>query len=642
MWAMIDKFFPLRSVTTASDDKEWITPEIKNLISERQKAHKSKLFDQRNHLSKKIQHAIKEAKIDYNKSKCNQFSSSNAKEWYRHISKIINNGNRNEIVLNNIPDMADKTPIEAIEIINNHFGKICQTYPKFNCDRVIPEAAEEVNVTPITEIETYKLLKKISKKSLGHGDFPKKILQEFSVELAFPFSDITNCSLESGIFPDAYKISEIIPIPKVNPPRAMKDLRPISKTPIGGKIIEKRIMYELEVDTKKTLCDPTQFGNTKGCSTTHYLVKLTDEAYRSTDMGKATTFITIDYSKAFDLVDHNVLIDKLVKLRVRSTIIKLIVSFLSDRSHYTKIGGKKSAIIKITCGVPQGTISGPWLFTILINGTKCDLVSSFKFVDDKTLAHSYSGDPSQFLQKVLNIEAEETKKDKMIINELKCNVITFNFSESNKKPEGLTLYGNPIRSCDKITLLGIIISEDLSWSRNTENICKKVNRKYFYLSKLKQFKFTEDEMLTAWKVMLRPITEYAAPLWQSGLTISQSNKLENLQKKALGLIFGIKYIDHRRLYRVNGDYKDYESSLDYLELTSLGKRREILMCKFAINTAKSERHEGFFEKKSPTNYNMRSKVNIKEKICKTKRCSQSAVPYMSKILNNVHFPDKKY
>ena len=610
MWVMIDKFFPLKSVLTASDDKEWITPEIKSLIRERQKAHKSKKFDLRNHLAKKIQQEIKKAKIDYNNSKRNQFSSSNAKEWYRHISKIINNGNRNEIVLNNIPDMADKTCSEAIEIINNHFGKICQTYPQFDCDRVIPEDAEELNITPITEFETYKLLNKFAKKSLGHGDLPKKILQEFSVELAFPFSDITNCSLKSGIFPNAYKISEIIPIPKVNPPRAMKDLRPISKTPIGGKIIEKRMMHELEIDTKKTLYDPTQYGNTKGCSTTHYLVKLTDEAYRSTDIGKATTAITIDYSKAFDLVDHNVLIDKLVKLEVRGKIIKLIVSFLSNRSHYTKIRDKKSATIRITCGVPQGTISGPRLFTILINGTKCDLVSNFKFVDDKTLAHSYSGDPSQFLQEVLNIEATETNKDKMIINELKCNEITFNFSKRNKRPEGLTLNGNPIKSCDFITLLGVIISEDLRWSRNTENICKKVNRKYFYLSKLKQFGFTEEEMLTAWKVMLRPITEYAAPLWQSGLTKSQSNKLENLQKKALGLIFGIKYIEHKRYYIVNGDYKDYESSLDYLGLTSLRKRREILTCKFAINTAKSERHESFFETKSPTNYNMRSKVNI--------------------------------
>ena len=145
--------------------------------------------------------------------------------------------------MNNIPDMANKTCSEAIEIINNHFGKICQTYPKFDCDSVIPEDAEELKITPITDAETYKLLKKFTKKSLGHGDFPKKILQEFSVELAFPFSDITNCSLKSGIFPNAYKISEIIPIPKVNPPRAMKDLRPISKTLIEDKIIEKRMMH---------------------------------------------------------------------------------------------------------------------------------------------------------------------------------------------------------------------------------------------------------------------------------------------------------------------------------------------------------------------------------------------------------------
>ena len=152
------------------------------------------------------------------------------------------------------------------------------------------------------------------------------------------------------------------------------------------------------------------------------------------------------------------------------------------------------------------------IFTILINGTKCNLVSNYKFVDDKTLVYSYSGDPSQFLQEVLNIEAAETNKDKMIINELKCSVITFNFSKSNKKPKDLTLNGNLIKACDIITLLGVIISEDLSWTKNTENICKKVNKKYFYLCKLKQFGFTENELLTAWNVMLRSVTEYAAPL----------------------------------------------------------------------------------------------------------------------------------
>ena len=190
----------------------------------------------------------------------------------------------------------------------------------------------------------------------------------------------------------AYKKAEITPIPKINPPRALSDLRPISKTPIGGKIIEKAIMNELEKDIKGKL-DLDQYGNTKGSSTTHYLIKLTDEAYRSTDIGEATTALTIDYSKAFDYVDHSILIEKLVLLGVRAEVINLIISFLSDRSHNTKMKGKLSEFADISCGVPQGTVSGPKLFVILINSAKCSFVKNYKFVDDKSLAHSYSGNP---------------------------------------------------------------------------------------------------------------------------------------------------------------------------------------------------------------------------------------------------------
>ena len=136
--------------------------------------------------------------------------------------------------------------------------------------------------------------KKYAKKSLGYNDFPQRILKEFSLELAIPFCNIINSALETGIFPAAYKKAEIVPIPKVNPPLSLSDLRPISKTPIGGKLIEKAIITELEKDLKGKL-DNTQYGNCRGSSTTHYLLKLTDQAFSATDRGLATTAITIGY-----------------------------------------------------------------------------------------------------------------------------------------------------------------------------------------------------------------------------------------------------------------------------------------------------------------------------------------------------------
>ena len=153
------------------------------------------------------------------------------------------------------------------------------------------------------------MLKKFSRKSPGPGDLPSKILQEFAVELAAPYCNIINFAINSGIFPDEYKKAEITPIPKIIPPRALSDLRPISKTPIVGKIIETVVIKELEKDLIGKL-DEDQFGNCKGCSTTHYLINLTHEAFSSTDKGKATTAVTIDYSKAFDYADHSVLIEK--------------------------------------------------------------------------------------------------------------------------------------------------------------------------------------------------------------------------------------------------------------------------------------------------------------------------------------------
>ena len=633
-WSMINKFFPLITVKLTNVDKEWMTPYVKSLISQRQKAHLNKKNELRDCLDKKVKQEIIKAKKNFKKEKVGLFDKQNPKDWYRQVNKIINNGKPKGLNVLNIPELAGRNNAEIANIINNHFAQICKKYPPLDNNICSSENESKEELEMISEAYSYKLIQKFSKKSLGPGDLPQKIFKEFAPELAAPLRDIINCSLRSGVFPEAYKKAEIVPIPKCNPPSLITEFRPISMTSIVGKMIETMYMFELDKDTKGKL-DSDQYGNTKGSSTTHYLIKLTDEAYKSTDLGNATTAVTIDYSKAFDYVDHNILIQKLIALDVRGIVIKSIRSFLKNRSHCTNVAGVKSRFENITCGVPQGTVSGPRLFVILINGVKSSVVSNYKFVDDKTIALSYSGDATSILQEVLNIEEKETLCDKMIINGSKCHSITFNFSKKNTPPSNLTLQGNNILPCDVIKLLGVVLSKDLKWTENTNSICSKVNQRFFYLCKLKQFGFQKDELVTAWCTMIRPLIEYAAPLWHSGLTEAESKKLEALQKKAMGIIFGIVYKDNKRLYKLGQSTVNYKKLLEIIGLPSLYDRREALTNKFALQTFNNKAHKSMFQEKKSNSVNLRRNAKFTEVKWETTRYRHSAIPYMSRILNGV-------
>ena len=225
----------------------------------------------------------------------------------------------------------------------------------------------------------------------------------------------------------------------------------------------------------------------------------------------------------------------------------------------------------------------------------------------------------------------------MIINAKKCHSITFNYSSKNTPPQNLTLNDNTIQEVEKVKLLGIIISKDLKWKENTALICNKVNRQFYMLYKLKQFGYTEDDLLIAWTTIIRPLTEYATPLWHSGLSETDKRKIESLQKRALAIIFGIQYIDNNRYYMINKETSPYTEALQKLQLPSLQERREILTGKFALQTMKNEKHSDIFQEKQEQEINLRNKLKVKEMHCNTSRYYNSAVPYMSRILNGIKF-----
>ena len=158
-WIMVEKYFPLTPVLITNTDKEWITPNIKKLISQRQKAHRSKKYKLRNNLAKKIRIEIKRAKVRYNKRKKSNLFSYSSKEWYRHINNILGN-KKNSINFTNIPELANKPSDEQVTIVNTHFANICRKYPPLKKETKMEKQPNDKELCGITELATLKLLKK--------------------------------------------------------------------------------------------------------------------------------------------------------------------------------------------------------------------------------------------------------------------------------------------------------------------------------------------------------------------------------------------------------------------------------------------------------------------------------------------------
>ena len=168
-----------------------------------------------------------------------------------------------------------------------------------------------------------------------------------------------------------------------------------------------------------------------------------------------------------------------------------------------------------------------------------------------------------------------------------------------------------------------------------------MNKKLYIISKLKSFGLQTDELMTFWKVVLRPITEYAAPLWHSGLTDADDKRIEKLQKKILGMILGTKYIDNKRYYKILGEPVSYNLALQKYGLTTLHQRREVLTQKFALDIAKNDMHKDIFDFIQVKNMTTRNPSVIYEKFCYTHRYYNSSDPYMSRVLNGVYLTEKK-
>ena len=470
-------------------------------------------------------------------------------------------------------------------------------------------------VSPFT-ISVEEIEKNLSKIKVNKAGGPDGIqawmLRDLAPLLAKPIAKIFNSSVREGHVPEQWKQAYICPLPKKNPPKLIeKDIRPISLTFLFAKELERFVVKWIR--DQLTSDDPLQFGNRAKISTTHMLVYLVHNWAKALDEGNRVQAVFVDFTKAFDKIDHTILMSKYEKDGVHPTLLKWLASFLFERQQCVRIDSHVSASVKINGAVPQGAILGLEAFCQMIKDMRAAL-PIFKFVDDSTLSEiiSKKAEKSQ-LQSAVNDTVTWTKENGMLINPTKTyEMVIAGRTQTEDIPE-IKIDNTPIERVESTKLVGVHIQSNLKWDKHVDSMIAKCRPKLYFLAALKKARLTQIDLLKFYCSIVRSQLEYAVPVFATSLPGTLIERLESVQKRAMRIIF---------------PELSYTEALKTANIVTLQKRRLDICKRFfkdMLNTDHILHH--LLPEERVARYSIRSQKKFEIPRCKTNRFKNTLIPY---------------
>ena len=519
--AVINKHAPLRKITKKEYKdkcKPWLTNSIKNLVRFRDKLFKNMknetVQEKKNELKSeikiyksRIKHMIRASKKAYYDNFF-QKNSTNTRNLWKGINNIISCKplkapiNCIEVKINKtIKCVTDKK--EITEKFNNFFSDTAENIlknQKFRGNKHYTHYMQKfnqsfkINLTTKDEVETI-INNFNTSKSVGPNSVLPGILNKVSGILSEPISKICNISFQTGIFPDPLKLSKIIPIHKKGSKLEVENYRPISLLSNINKILEKLMHFRLQVYLEKhEMIYKLQFGFREKHSTNHAILSIIEKIQNAMENDQLAIGIFIDLQKAFDTVNHEILLDKLKYYGVKGTSNDWFKSYLSNRKQFTCVDGVNSTVRNVLHGVPQGSVLGPLLFLLYVNDlNQCIKNSSvFHFADDTNLMYVPERKlRNKNLVRRLNTDLKSLNNwllsNKISLNTNKTELIFFRKKNTPLPKHKVILNGFKLTPSSSIRYVGLVIDEHLTYKNHMQSLNVKLKRANNILSIVRHY-----------------------------------------------------------------------------------------------------------------------------------------------------------
>lgn len=532
--------------------KPWITQDIRRRAKFKHYLFKQyKLnnvtFEAYNQYKNNLSNIVRLAKISYYKVKFQNCNRDIKKTW-KTINKILSKSSHsksNAITLLNDNGDEVNDPHVVSNIFCNYFSTIADrlddnipltdTDPMYYMPDPIPDT---FNPAPANANEVEGIISALEDKPSNINNIPIFIIKKVSHLISPIICDIFNSSLTHGHFPTDLKHARVIPLYKAKSNKEKNNFRPISILPLLSKLIEKLMKNRaVQFINDSNILYNYQFGFREGRNTSDAVLHYVDECVTALDNKSFTISVFLDFSKAFDTVNRDILLRKMDRLGFRGNVNNFFKTYLTDRSMYVSVNGCDSTTGTVNIGVPQGSVSASWLFTLYINDMhRCSRRLKFiHFADDTTIYMTGSNlkELTKQMCEELNAIDDWLKTNRLSLNISKTSYMIHTHNHFDLNDCVLTIRGTPIKYVRFTKFLGLIIDDRLSFNDHMYGLSKQLSRVKGVLFKLSSFlpPFMIRQLYFA---LFYSRLAYCISVWGGG-NITNINKVSRINRSVINL-----------------------------------------------------------------------------------------------------------